>query len=123
MESPSQTVIEGADVEFRCNASGVPTPNIIWERLGSKLPKGAVDQNGLLAIVSVGPEDAGTYVCKAVNSEGEDSVIVQLKVIGKGETGLDTQPNSKRSLCWALLTDGQTGKDFSISCSPFPRNT
>ena len=88
VESPSQTVIEGADVEFRCNASGLPTPRIIWERLGSNLPKGAVDQNGLLTIVSVGPEDAGTYVCKAINSEGEDSIIVQLKVIGKGEKRL-----------------------------------
>ena len=91
LESPSQTVIGGDDVEFQCNASGIPTPSIIWERLGSNLPKGAVNRNGLLTIASVGPEDAGAYVCKAVNSEGEDSVSVQLEVIGKSEMQL-TQP-------------------------------
>lgn len=85
LESVSQTVIEGEEVEFRCNASGIPTPSIIWERLGSKLPDGALDRNGLLTIASVGAEDSGTYTCKAVNSEGEDRFNVQLKVIGKCE--------------------------------------
>lgn len=33
-------------------------------------------------IPSVGAEDAGTYSCKAVNSEGQDSFSVKLEVIG-----------------------------------------
>ena len=85
VEPISKTVIEGEQVVFRCNASGIPTPSIIWERLGSNLPESALDRNGLLTISSVGAEDAGTYICKAVNSEGEDSLNVQLEVIGKGE--------------------------------------
>ena len=91
VESASQTVMEGDDVEFRCNASGIPTPRIIWERLGSSLPDDAQDQNGLLTIASVGTEDAGTYVCKAVNSEGEDSFNVQLVVQGEIEMLYFTQ--------------------------------
>lgn len=81
--SISETVIEGEKAEFRCKASGIPTPSIAWERLGSDLPNGALARNGLLTIPSAGPEDAGSYTCKAVNSEGEDSANVQLEVIGK----------------------------------------
>lgn len=81
--SISETVIEGEKAEFRCNASGIPTPRITWERLGSNLPGGVLDRNGLLTIPSAGPKDAGTYSCKAINSEGEDSANVQLEVIGK----------------------------------------
>lgn len=81
--SISETAIEGEKAEFRCKASGIPTPSIAWERLGSDLPNGALARNGLLTIPSAGPEDAGTYTCKAVNSEGEDSANVQLEVIGK----------------------------------------
>ena len=83
VESFSETLIEGEKAEFRCNASGIPTPSITWERLGSNLPNGALDRYGLLVILSVGPEDAGVYICKAVNSEGEDSATVQLEVIGE----------------------------------------
>ncbi|XP_078373536.1 basement membrane-specific heparan sulfate proteoglycan core protein-like [Oculina patagonica] len=81
VESISNTVIQGEKAEFRCNASGIPTPSITWERLGSDLPNGALDRNGLLIIPSAGPEDAGVYFCKAMNSEGEDSANVQLEVI------------------------------------------
>ena len=83
MASIFETVIEGEKAEFRCEASGIPSPIITWERLGFNLPKGALARNGLLIIPSAGPEDAGTYICKAVNSEGDDSAKVQLEVIGK----------------------------------------
>lgn len=83
VESISETVIEGDKVELLCNASGIPTPSITWERVGSNLPNGALDRNGHLTIPSAGADDAGTYACKAVNSEGEDIVNVQLEVIGK----------------------------------------
>jgi len=81
--SISEAVIEGEKAEFRCKASGIPTPSITWKRLGSDLPNGALVRNGLLTIPSAGPEDAGTYTCKAVNDEGEDSTNVLLEVIGK----------------------------------------
>ena len=81
--SISETVVEGGQAEFRCNASGIPTPSITWERLDSNLPDGALDRNGVLTIPSAGPEDAGTYICKAINSEGQDSANIQLEVIGK----------------------------------------
>ena len=69
-------------MEFRCNASGLPAPTIVWERLGSNLPNDALDRDGILMIPSVDAEDAGTYSCKAVNSEGQDSFSVKLEVIG-----------------------------------------
>lgn len=93
--STSEAVIEGEKAEFRCKASGIPTPTIAWERLGSDLPNGALVRNGLLTIPSAGPEDAGTYTCKAVNDEGEDSTNVLLEVIGKEMSqDLEQMPSS-----------------------------
>ena len=69
-------------MEFRCNASGLPVPTIVWERLGSNLPNDALDRDGILMIPSVTAEDAGMYSCKAVNSEWQDSFSVNMEVIG-----------------------------------------
>ncbi|XP_068699347.1 basement membrane-specific heparan sulfate proteoglycan core protein-like isoform X3 [Montipora foliosa] len=81
VEPSFRAIIEGEKVRFWCNASGIPKPNIIWERLGSNLPDDALIQDGLLTIASVGSDDAGTYICTAVNSEGKGSFSVQLVVI------------------------------------------
>lgn len=78
-----QTVIEGEKVVFRCNASGIPSPSIAWQKMGSYLRNDTLYQNGLLTIDSASSSDAGGYFCKAVNSEGEDSLYVQLEVTGK----------------------------------------
>lgn len=78
-----QTVIEGEKVVFRCNASGIPSPSIAWQKMGSYLRNDTLYQNGLLTIDSASSSDAGSYFCKAVNSEGEDSLYVQLEVTGK----------------------------------------
>ena len=83
VEPSFRAIIEGEKVRFWCNASGIPKPNIIWERLGSNLPDDALIQNGLLTIASVGSDDAGTYICTAVNSEGKGSFSAQLVVIGE----------------------------------------
>lgn len=83
-----QTVIEGEKVVFHCNASGVPSPTIAWQKLGSHLTNDTLYQNGLLTMDSASSSDAGSYVCKAVNREGEDSLKVQLEVIGKKQPSL-----------------------------------
>ena len=83
VETLYESVIEGYKIVLRCNSSGVPTPSITWERVGSNLPSGALNRNGNLTIPSVARRDAGIYACKAVNVEGEDVVNVQLEVIGK----------------------------------------
>ena len=78
-----QTVIEGEKAVFHCNASGIPLPSIAWQKMGSNFRNDTLYQNGLLTIDSVSSSDAGSYFCKAVNSEGEDSLNVQLEVMGK----------------------------------------
>ena len=83
MDSVYKRVIVGQAADVLCNSSGIPTPSIVWERLGSSLPINAVVNSGRLTITSVGAMDAGTYICKATNGEGDDSVSVQLDVIGK----------------------------------------
>ena len=114
VESASQTVMEDEAVMFRCNASGIPTPNITWERLGSSLPGDSQHQNGLLTIASVRPKDAGTYVCKAVNSEGEDSFNVRLVVRGEVEMLYSTQ-EYKQNRRHALLAQHSIGLNTQSS--------
>ena len=92
-------------MEFRCNASGLPAPTIIWERLGSNLPKDALDRDGILMIPSVGAEDAGTYSCKAVNSEGQDSFSVKLEVIGTIKEKLNPRKERIKFLESRLITN------------------
>ena len=71
---------------FRCNASGIPSPSIAWQKMGSYLRNDTLYQNGLLTIDSASSSDAGGYFCKAVNIEGEDSLYVQLEVTGKKQS-------------------------------------
>lgn len=65
-------VVEGEDLEIRCGAEGIPTPNITWQR-GSGEPF----QNGLsrasgttLQLTNVRREDRGVYRCYAQNNVG-----------------------------------------------------
>ncbi|XP_074625452.1 basement membrane-specific heparan sulfate proteoglycan core protein-like isoform X6 [Acropora palmata] len=100
-----QTVIEGEKVVFRCNASGIPSPSIAWQKMGSYLRNDTLYQNGLLTIDSASSSDAGSYFCKAVNSEGEDSLYVQLEVTVPPKVNVTPSEISVRE-----------GDAFSINC-------
>uniref|UniRef100_A0A8C8S4Q0 Heparan sulfate proteoglycan 2 n=1 Tax=Pelusios castaneus TaxID=367368 RepID=A0A8C8S4Q0_9SAUR len=82
-EKRVQSVKPGADVTFICTAkSKSPAYTLVWTRQNNaKLPRRAMDFNGILTIRSVQPEDAGVYVCTGSNmldmDEGTATLYVQ----------------------------------------------
>ncbi|EMP24866.1 Basement membrane-specific heparan sulfate proteoglycan core protein, partial [Chelonia mydas] len=82
-EKRVQSVKPGADVTFICTAkSKSPAYTLVWTRQNhGKLPRRAMDFNGILTIRNVQPEDAGIYVCTGSNmldmAEGTATLHVQ----------------------------------------------
>ncbi|GFT51976.1 neogenin [Nephila pilipes] len=83
---PSQNVVvlKGSDLTLDCAANGNPKPRITWLKDGSTIDLADLDSrfrivgSGSLAIENVKEEDAGIYMCRAVNSE--DSVDANTNV-------------------------------------------
>ncbi|CAD5124014.1 DgyrCDS12316 [Dimorphilus gyrociliatus] len=74
------------NVELSCCVSGNPQPTITWY-FGEQLLENSKDfkqvfEDGraTLIITEIYPDDDGTYICKAVNSAGEDSCLCKLTV-------------------------------------------
>ena len=62
----SQVLNEGASISLKCSADCSPACSYTWY-----LGNDAVNSTGgVLSLVAVGPEDAGTYRCTAQNSIG-----------------------------------------------------
>lgn len=73
---------------FTCNATGEPTPEIIWYRDSSLLPvdntRYEVMDNGTLMIHNADENDVAVFECKAKNPAGEvlskpAKMMVQMK--------------------------------------------
>ncbi|KAL5013502.1 hypothetical protein ScPMuIL_007772 [Solemya velum] len=77
----TQTVDVGDRVEMECIVRGTPRPTVTWSRVGDRLPASAVIGDELLIIPDAREEDAGVYVCTAVNVAGSVSsrVILQIR--------------------------------------------
>ncbi|XP_056400171.1 basement membrane-specific heparan sulfate proteoglycan core protein isoform X3 [Hyla sarda] len=73
-------ITTGSTAVFPCLASGFPVPEITWTKLEGDLPSDARIENNVLTILSVKPEDAGTYVCTAANRQGRVTAFSMLKV-------------------------------------------
>ncbi|XP_054980117.1 LOW QUALITY PROTEIN: hemicentin-2 [Sorex araneus] len=85
---PSQRdpVLLGAPVRLTCDASGAPSPTLLWLKDGN--PVSSAGTSGLqvfpggraLSLASARVSDAGTYSCVAVSAVGEDRRDVVLSV-------------------------------------------
>ena len=80
-------VIRGRTTVLNCPALGLPPPNILWYKDGSPLvldSRMELMTGGLqLKIVNTTIEDTGAFKCRAVNPAGEDSVEMDLEVMGE----------------------------------------
>lgn len=75
----SVTTVAGNALSLRCNATGVPTPQITWSKDGIPL-----DVKGSLYILnSLSAFDSGLYQCVASNIDGVDKEDIQIVVLGK----------------------------------------
>jgi hypothetical protein len=72
----SQTIIEGNNAFISCNATGIPVPDVRWQKDGTNLtlPSHVTQTTNsgvsILNITGVKRTDAGSYVCIASNSKG-----------------------------------------------------
>lgn len=74
----SRTV--GGNISFECSASGVPEPNITWEKDSVVIPNSGrftISASGLL-IMDIKEEDAGDYSCAATNVAGTQRLTSRL---------------------------------------------
>lgn len=87
-------VLIGTRHEFRCCARGVPTPVYEWQREvgGARVPVVLDDRvrevnssmSSMLVIEPTRREDAGDYICVAINEHGNlSSSSVELRIRGK----------------------------------------
>ncbi|XP_064420214.1 hemicentin-2 [Latimeria chalumnae] len=77
----SQSFSRGVEVKIGCTASGFPAPRITWRRGDTflkNISRISITEHGTLAIKNAGPEDAGTYSCRASNRGGTDKQTVTL---------------------------------------------
>ena len=64
----------GADLDLKCEAKGLPDPQVTWGRNGRLI------KNHTLVLRQVTKDDSGLYLCKANNTAGEDSMEVNVTV-------------------------------------------
>lgn len=76
----------GQSVRLFCDATGVPTPEILWQKDGqrvSPMEGFLIISDGMLQINDAQPSDAGRYDCIAKNGAGADVFKVILEVHGE----------------------------------------
>ena len=96
---PNYTVNETETVTFECTATGIPAPNITWNRNGVELSGDRVSVSNptpasynrsdgevvqfvtrTLSLPNTVDGDSGTYTCNATNNAGMDSEPFELVV-------------------------------------------
>ncbi|XP_055078479.1 contactin-1a-like isoform X2 [Periophthalmus magnuspinnatus] len=79
---PDTTAMVGQNITLECFALGNPVPEIRWKKLDGPLPAHhEVRMAGAhLHLNNIQIEDAGTYMCEAINSKGKDHHSAELSV-------------------------------------------
>ena len=70
-------ITNGSSVEFTCEADGIPTPGVSWERIADG-NNTIVSTNSTYTITSATFGDEGNYQCVATSSAGTTSEIATL---------------------------------------------
>ncbi|XP_031433467.1 uncharacterized protein igsf9a isoform X2 [Clupea harengus] len=80
---PVVEALLGRPITLRCVVRGNPPPRVTWAKNGVLLKQNNTEvRNGTVSFRSVTTEAAGEYKCQASNSEGNVSLVIQLKVKG-----------------------------------------
>ncbi|XP_077312090.1 basement membrane-specific heparan sulfate proteoglycan core protein isoform X8 [Lithobates pipiens] len=109
-------ITTGSTAVFPCLASGFPVPEITWTKLEGDLPTNARMENNVLTILSVKPEDAGTYVCTAANRQGRVTAFSMLKVRERVVPYFSGHPQSYLKL--PSMKDAHKKFDIKITFRP-----
>eukprot|EP00092_Neocalanus_flemingeri_P009191 GFUD01009892.1.p1 GENE.GFUD01009892.1~~GFUD01009892.1.p1 ORF type:complete len:761 (+),score=236.03 GFUD01009892.1:117-2399(+) len=96
-------MLVGEDVTIPCQvALGWPAPQVTWYKDNDRvdMEKVDIDQDNTLKIRNAQKEHSGSYICRAENSEGSDSLEIDLNVRNKsvivsGPSHLEFKQNSQ----------------------------
>ncbi|XP_036447334.1 basement membrane-specific heparan sulfate proteoglycan core protein [Colossoma macropomum] len=81
VQPPVLTIQQGQRAEFRCTATGNPTPAVEWTGgPGNRISSSAIIRGGVLTFPSVERSDEGDYICRALNTHGEHTARAILYV-------------------------------------------
>ncbi|XP_043825718.1 leucine-rich repeat, immunoglobulin-like domain and transmembrane domain-containing protein 3 [Dromiciops gliroides] len=94
----------GSNVLLRCDATGYPTPQLIWTRADNLPVNFTVIQEtpgdgvrwSIISLTGISYKDAGDYSCKAKNLAGTSEAIVSVTVVGIVTTTIPPQKSGKR---------------------------
>ncbi|XP_060061512.1 basement membrane-specific heparan sulfate proteoglycan core protein isoform X2 [Erinaceus europaeus] len=90
---PQLTVQPGQLAEFRCSATGSPTPTLEWTGgPGGHLPQKAQVYGGILRLPAVELSDQGQYLCRAHSSNGQHVARAVLHVQGGNGPRVQVSP-------------------------------
>ncbi|XP_040085469.1 basement membrane-specific heparan sulfate proteoglycan core protein isoform X4 [Oryx dammah] len=90
---PQLTVQPGQMAEFRCSATGHPTPSLEWTGgPGGQLPQKAQVHRGILRLPAVEASDQGQYLCRAHSSAGQHVARAVLHVHGGSGPRVQVSP-------------------------------
>ena len=99
------THMEGTHFQLACSFTGIPNPQIRWEKDGSVFILGdgrrVINSTGsrlrsALEINSLALSDAGVYTCSVTNDAGMATRSVRLEVRGEGQLEVINPPVIKR---------------------------
>lgn len=77
-----QVVRLGENAYTTCSATGDEPITIEWSAVNRRLPESAYVNGGVLNFRSISVQDAGKYLCRAVNYAGEADAIAEVIVLG-----------------------------------------
>ncbi|KAM4652668.1 basement membrane-specific heparan sulfate proteoglycan core protein [Discoglossus pictus] len=81
IEPRQLTVQRGQSAEFRCIATGNPTPTVEWTGgQNGGISSRAIIQGGILRFTSVDTSDEGYYTCHATNNAGQHLARADLRI-------------------------------------------
>ncbi|ESN93654.1 hypothetical protein HELRODRAFT_194010 [Helobdella robusta] len=80
--SPDSSANEGESLNLICNATGIPTPNVIWSRLGGALLSIGQEkyEGSQLSLRNLQAGDRGTYRCTSMNGYGTNAHDVEVDI-------------------------------------------
>ncbi|KAG9480219.1 hypothetical protein GDO78_011961 [Eleutherodactylus coqui] len=125
----------GSNVLLRCDATGSPTPQLIWSRTNNSAANYTVIQESpsdgvrwsILSMNGISYKDAGEYRCKAKNLAGISEALITVLVVGVVTTTgspsrLGWRPGADQTI--SLLTEEkekekEKEKEETIKASPF----
>ncbi|XP_054720927.1 basement membrane-specific heparan sulfate proteoglycan core protein-like [Uloborus diversus] len=87
LNPPRQTARPGDIVRVQCTATGDQPISIDWSRIGGYLAQNMVQAGGVLTFQGITSNDAGRYLCTAVNAAGKAEGVAE--VVVNEETPLD----------------------------------